>query len=418
MIGLSLVRAEVLRRPTRTISGALSLGVGLALFLGLQAYSSGYRAAAREPLTQIGTDVVAQREGDRPESFEGVVFPHSTAPISQEELRRMAAVPGVEQVGRAMFFWSFQDRDLVVVLGVDAAVDVGPGRLRAGVQEGRFLEPGDSAVTVLDASFAQQKGLRVGSSLPIGGQPYQVVGIVDTTRAGQVANANAYLPLADAQRMVTAAPAVRQVHDVAATDVNVVFVRANPARIEAVSHDLAAVLGADALVTTPESFNEVLGSTFGLIDRFGLLIGACALLVAGAGLLRSVSANLHERRKDVSVLRAVGWPRRAVTAELVGETGVISGLGLAVGVAGAWALTALLRRTDVVIPIPWELSPTPHFLPGGARQLSVVVPLPASLQPTMLIAATVVSVAAAAVISALAARRAAQIKPTEVWRDA
>lgn len=418
MIGLSLVRAEVLRRPGRTISGALSLGVGLALFLGLQAYGSGYRAAAREPLTQIGTDVVAQREGDRPESFEGVVFPHSTAPIHQDEVRRMAAVPGVEQVAQAMFFWSFQDRDLVVALGVDAGADVGPGRLRAGVRSGRFLEAGDTAVAVLDASFARQKGLAVGASLPIAGQPYAVVGIVDTTRAGQVANANVYVPLADAQRMAAASPAVQRVHDIGPTDVNVVFVRANPARIETVSRGLAAVLGSDALVTTPESFNQVLGSTFGLIDRFGLLIGVCALLVAGAGLLRSVLANLVERRKDVAVLRAIGWPRRYLTTELVTETAAIGLLGLLIGIGGALALTAVLRQTNVVVPIPWELSPTPHFLPGGARQLSVVVPLRASLELATLIAAVIVSITAAGLVGALAARRAARIKPTEVWRDA
>ncbi|HEX8347889.1 MAG TPA: hypothetical protein VF657_24620, partial [Actinoplanes sp.] len=75
----TLVWAELTGRPIRTLTGAISLAIGLALFLSLQAYGNGYRQAARAPLAEIGTDIVVQREGDRPQAFEGAVFPHSAA---------------------------------------------------------------------------------------------------------------------------------------------------------------------------------------------------------------------------------------------------------------------------------------------------------------------------------------------------
>jgi putative ABC transport system permease protein len=413
---LSLVKAELLGRPARTLMGALSLAIGLALFLMLEAYGAGYREAARAPLTEIGSDIVAQREGVRPESFEGIVFPHSAAPIRAEQVDRITRTPGVEAIGRAMFFWSFQDDDLVVALGIDPGETVGPGRLRAGLREGRFLNLGETGAAVLDSSYAAQRGLAPGSSVDVAGTRFQVVGVVDTSRAGQVANANVYLPLSDAQRMVEAAPGVRAVHQPEAADVNVVFVRAHPALAAEVVKTANGILGQGALITTPQSFDKTLGATFGLIDRFGRLVGFAALLIAAAGLLRTVVGNLGERRRDIAVLRAVGWPRRTIAAQLAAETFGVVALGLVAGItlsyAGAWALS----QTQVTIPIPWELSPTPHFLAGGARELSVTVPLAASLNPALILLATALSLVAAVLVAVVLARRVAHIKPSEVWR--
>ncbi|ROP28641.1 ABC transporter permease [Couchioplanes caeruleus] len=406
----TLVWAELTGRPIRTLTGAVSLAIGLALFLSLQAYGSGYRQAARAPLSEIGTDIVAQREGDRPQAFEGAVFPHSAAVITDDQASSIAATDGVEATSRALIFWSFQDDDLVVTLGMDPAERIGPGRLSAGLRAGRFLQPQDSGVAVLDLSYAEQKQIKTGDTFTIAGQAFTVVGLVDTSRAGQIANANAYLPLADAQKITTSAGISGP------TDVNMVFVTAQPASSEAVAREVAAALGKDSLITTPQSFDDALGSTFSLIDRFGLLVGIAALLVAAAGLARTVSANLAERRRDVAVMRAVGWPRRAVTTQLTAETAAITTLGLVLGVLGAVAVTWALNTTTVTVPVPWELSPTPHFLAGGARQLSLTVPMNASLDVFLIAAAALASLVAATLVSILAARRAAGIKPMEAWR--
>ncbi|MFE9775261.1 ABC transporter permease [Streptomyces sp. NPDC005931] len=402
--------AELRGRPARTLTGAISFAIGLALFLSLQAYGNGYREAARTPLTEIGTDIVAQREGDRPDAFEGVVFPHSAAPISADEVEKIRRVEGVEEVGRALFLWSFQNDDLVVALGVDPATGTGPGRLRAGVREGRFLTAGDSGAAVVDLSYAEQKKIRVGGSVTVDGRDHTVVGLVDSSRAGQIANANVYIPLPDAQDMSTRAGLTKP------ADVNMVFVTSRPSRSSAVAKDMKSLLGEDGLITTPQSFDKVLGPTFGLIDRLGLLVGVAALLVAAAGLARTVMSNLAERRRDVAVLRAVGWSRRSVTSQLTAETTAVTLLGLGLGVLVAGAVTWALSRTQVTVPVPWELSPTPHFLPGGARRLSLTVPLDASLGPAMIAVAAVVSLGTAGLVSVIAARRAAGIKPMEAWR--
>ena len=73
--------AELFLRPRRSVAALLSMAFGVTLLLSLQAYSTGYRLAARAPLAEIGADIAAQRQGKVPVAFEGILFPHSTAPL-------------------------------------------------------------------------------------------------------------------------------------------------------------------------------------------------------------------------------------------------------------------------------------------------------------------------------------------------
>ena len=158
----SYLGAELLRRPRRSLAALLSITFGVALLLSLQAYSSGYRLAARAPLAGIGADIAAQRQGKVPEAFEGILFPHSTAPIHRDEIDAIRRIPGVEDVGESVFFWDFEKNSFLVVLGLDPASKTGPARLGSAVLQGRFLETTDHDVAVADATYARSNNLSVG----------------------------------------------------------------------------------------------------------------------------------------------------------------------------------------------------------------------------------------------------------------
>ncbi|MEX1209111.1 MAG: ABC transporter permease [Acidimicrobiia bacterium] len=414
---LSYVGAEITRRPTRAVSAVLSVSLGIALFVGLQAYSVGYRAAARAPLSEVGADLTVQRQGDVPESFEGIVYPHSVAPIHRDEIEAITSIPGVERVAESLFFWSFDGDGFVAGLGIDAAVDFGPGRLKAGLVEGRFLEEGDRGVALVDASYATQNALRLGAAVTVAGQSFPVVGIVDTTSVGTVASANIYIALADAQALASVAPNVLSVHDMRPDDANLLFVKAEQTQAEEVATAAERVLGDQALVSAAESFTEQLGALFGLIDRFGVIVGLVAFLFATAVLLRTVAASVWERRGEIAMMRAVGWRRRDISLQLVTEAIVVTLAGGVVGLGMAWLLTLLMRRSSVTVPVPWELSPSPHFLPGGADEVAVVVNLNAVITPTMVLVALGLSVLAAGLVGLWSTRWLATIKPAEVLRS-
>ena len=412
---------ELLQRRGRTLAVVISISLGVALFVSLQAYSTGYRRAARAPMALIGADIAAQRQGDVPEAFAGPVFPHSTAPIHQDEVGAIRSLPGVESVGEAVLFWNFDPDQFLVVLGLEPTVSidkaVGPGRLLAAVKDGRFLAPNDHLKAVADISFAQENDFSLGDTVTIAGRSFSIVGLVDTSRAGQVANANIYIPLIDAREIAGSAANVLAVHDFQDGDSNILFSKANQAQAEIVTAALENLLGDQALVSSAQSFGEVLGASFQIIDQYGWVIGITVLLAAVAGLLRSISSNLRERRRDIALMRATGWLRSSIVVQLSAEATLLAFTGGLAGLGLASLITFILNQTSVTIPVPWELSPTPHFFSGGALEMELTIPLSAQIGWETALAALLLAVLCGAGVGIVLAGQAANIKPAEVLHN-
>jgi hypothetical protein len=84
------------------------------------------------------------------------------------------------------------------------------------------------------------------------------------------------------------------------------------------------------------------------IDRkslilFGLVLGVCALFVAGA-----TNAAVRSRRTELAVLACLGWPRRRLFGLILAEIGA---LGLVAGLAGAALALPVGRLLEVDVGI-------------------------------------------------------------------
>jgi putative ABC transport system permease protein len=416
-MNLHYLGAELFHRPRRSLAAFLSMTLGVALLLSLQAYSNGYRLAARVPLAEIGADIAAQRQGKVPQAFEGILFPHSTAPIHSDEIDAMRRIPGVEDVGESVFFWDFEKSGFLVVLGLDPSSNTGPARLKSAVLQGRFLAEGDRDVAVADATFARSKNLSPGSKISVAGRPFEVVGLVDTSRIGQVANANIYIMVDEARALAHAAINVMAVHDFRPTDANIVFIKANQAKVESVAKEVGSVLGSQALISSSQTFRDVIGQAYGLVDRFSWLVGLAGLLIAVVGLVRSISSALRERRRDIGLMRAVGWSRGNVWTQLTGEAVSLAAAGSLAGLVLSVLVSRALSLLRVSIPVPWELSPTPHFLPGGAAPMAVSISLSARIDLLPAAFAIGLSVLCGLVVGLWISLRATHIRPAEVLRS-
>jgi len=87
-------------------------------------------------------------------------------------------------------------------------------------------------------------------------------------------------------------------------------------------------------------------------------------------------------------------------------------LGLAIAFLAAVGLGFL----KVQIPIPWEVSPTPHFLPGGGDPVFKTLLLPVQIPWKLASFAIVLSVFIGGVTGGFLTRHVARIKPSEVLR--
>jgi putative ABC transport system permease protein len=287
--------------------------------------------------------------------------------------------------------------------------------LKYSVAEGRFLEDGKMEALV-EVAYARQFGIKVGDTLPISGRGFPVVGLVDASRATKIAVANVYLPLKEAESLAVASTQLQSVSPYAAQDVNLLFIKADQEQIGSLSAALKKILGDKAAVATPDSFLKLLGSLFALSDKFTLAASLIAIVVAILIAFKTMAGNIAERAKEIGVLKAVGWTNRNVVFQLMGESVVQCFLAGILGLFLAIVVSYGLSFMNVSIPIPWEMSPTPHFLPGGGDQIFKTLRLPVTVPWSLAIFAILLSVIIGGTTGGLLGRHIARIKPSEVLR--
>ncbi|NKR73355.1 FtsX-like permease family protein [Rhodococcus hoagii] len=120
-----------------------------------------------------------------------------------------------------------------------------------------------------------------------------------------------------------------------------------------------AALPADTTVETAARQTELASQQYlgdsDLLASVLLAFGAIAVVVAGLVIANTFAVLLAARTQELALLRCVGATaaqvRRSVRAEAAGVGAVASVLGVATGVATAWAVGRIVAATDAPIPL-------------------------------------------------------------------
>ncbi len=281
--------------------------------------------------------------------------------------------------------------------------------------EGRFLEEGKPEA-LIELSFARQFHIKVGDTISIAKRSYPVVGVIDASRAAKIAVANVYIPLAEAQNLAAGSPQVQSVSPFQTADVNLLFIKADQEKITSLASALPTIVDKKATIGTPESFLKLLGSLFALSDKFTMAASLIAIIVAVLIAFKTMAGNIAERAREIGVLKAVGWTNRNVVTQLLAESVVQCFLAGILGLIIAFIVSVGLGFIKVNIPIPWEMSPTPHFLPGGGDQVFKTLRLPVHISWSLATFAILLSVVIGGLTGGLLGRSISKIKPSEVLR--
>ena len=414
-MNLHYLGKELYYQKRRTLTAILGLSIGIALLVILNALSMAYRQAAHAPLQAIGADISVQRPGDVPKDLAGAVFPCSAVTIRQAEVEKIQGLSGIRGMGKAVLLWVFDPNRAWIVLGIEQENSVGPGILRSAVTEGRFLQEGTSEAMV-EVAYARQFGIKVGDTISVAEKRYPVVGLIDASQAAKIAVANVYLPLVEAQNLAASSKQLQSVSPYNPGDVNLLFIKADQEKITSLAASLKGILGQKATVATPDSFLKLLGSLFALSDKFTLAASLIAIIVAILIAFKTMAGNIAERAREIGVLKAVGWTNRNVVTQLLMESVVQCFLAGILGLLIALVVAFGLSFMKVNIPIPWDMAPTPHFLPGGGDQIFKTLRLPIHVPWTLASFAFVLSVVIGGMTGGLLGRQIAKIKPSEVLR--
>src|ERR1700722_5825601 len=120
------------------------------------------------------------------------------------------------------------------------------------------------------------------------------------------------------------------------------------------------------------------------------IFGALALLIAAAGIGGIMALTVSQRFKEIGVRIALGAQPSAILRMILGQSLILTVLGVAIGAIGALAMTGLFRS------LLFQVTPT---------------------DPVTFIVVALVLVASALLASFLPARRAASIDPIVALRN-
>jgi ABC-type lipoprotein release transport system permease subunit len=416
MMNFEYMVKELYFRKRRTLTAIFSLALGICILITINALSSAYTEAARMPLKEIGADITVQRAGNVPENLVGPVFACSAVTIKSDEIKQIRHLQGIQGFGQALLLWVFDADRFTIVLGIDPENPVGPGILRTQMTQGIFLEKGKNQA-LAEVSYAKNYNIQTGDNVTVGGNTYQISGIVDASKATKIAVANIYLDMDDAQKMAKESKQVQNVSPFESEDANLLFIKANPKQIDALARSIKDIIGEKASITTPASFLKHLGSLFSLSDKFSLATSLMALVITVLIVLKTMAGNLAERANEIGILKAVGWSNKNVVSQLLGESTLQCLAGGILGLIFALIAAFLLGHMQVNIPIPWEMSPTPHFLPGGGDPVFKTLQLPVTISWRLAAFSIILSTAIGAATGGLLSRHIARIKPSEVLKN-
>jgi putative ABC transport system permease protein len=265
-------------------------------------------------------------------------------------IKAIAGLPGVSGVQAQVMLplnpstSQFMTLTQELVLGVDLTVPT-PNRHYPAlpVAEGRNLVPGDRRVAVVGAAFAASHGLRVGDRLPLEGEPFEVVGVLQRTLTAP--DRFVVMSIEDARQQWIAKD--RLLRTVIASGVAAINAAdrntgaavgwGNGEDPDAVAHRIAErVSGVN--VQIPSELSRLLRSSTAFFSALLVGIGALAFVIGGLSLANTVAAAVFERIRDFGVKRALGASDLQLGGEVLGEALAVTLTGGVVGVALAIAL--------------------------------------------------------------------------------
>jgi len=406
------VLKELRHHSNRTLVNVVGIAVGIALFVSINSVSTAYQKAVSLPFKNLGADLVVQKPERRtmgsaqvPESMRGIRLPFSNQLLPPEDLGKLVSIQGFGAVASALLLWEFDQGGFRTIMGVDLSrPSLGPVKVKEWLKDGRF--PRKQGEVVLEKHYAKFHHTKLGDGMRIGGRNFTVVGLLEIKEGSQIASANIYLPLADAQNLF----------DEASNAINVVYLRLiNPSLLSQVKTQIARQLSGVS-VTSSDSFLEMMGGVSKISDQFSLLTSLIALGGAIFLIIKTMLANLVARSGEIGILKAVGWTGRDVQKQLMGEALLQSFAGGIFGQIIGYGVAYLLGFVSIPVTKPWEINLLPALAKSAESALSAAVHLPVTVSLSLTGTALALSILAGALASYFMGRRTARMKPVDIFR--
>ncbi len=349
----TLALQNLQRKPYRTIVIGLCVAVATGSLFASTIVLRGVEHSLAVGRARLGADLVIVPAGyEIPAQEAFITGQPSTFYMPGDIQKNIAALPGVRQTSAQVFVETLSNASCCIgeffLVGFEPETDFTISPWLATHLDGKTLGPFD--IIVGDRIL-----LREGETVIFYGTAFKVVGVLE--RTGMGIDRTVYVSMEGMRSMIAnSGELANETLTVAPDEISSLLVSVAP---NADVLDMTETIEANidgAQVFTASQLNQavasqlqsVMGVTFGITATLWLM----SLLMIG--LIFSLIVN--ERQRELGILRAMGARRQVIFRLVMGEAGLLTGLGGLVGIAAAGVLLAgFSRLIQLRLHIPYLL---------------------------------------------------------------
>ena len=320
------------RRKSRAVFTGLGIFLGIGTFVALSTLTSRMESAIQDKLDRFGANILVTPRAEEVSLGFGNISLGGTqvarARLSTDDRARIESVPMRDRLARVVPYLlhaaDASGRELVW-MGVPSS-DLSGARPWWKIR-GSLPSDGGEVLLGSEVSAALDKG--PGGTVSSGRRTFRVAGVLAPT--GEKEDA---MVIAD----------IRAVQELSRNPGAVSYIEvAAHCKDCPVDEIVAEISGAvpGAKVTAIRQVVESRREAVEQFRRLGIGVTAIVLAIALLVVFVTVMGNVQERTREIGVLRAVGFRRRAILSLLFWETGGIAFLSSASGVAAGVAVSLL-----------------------------------------------------------------------------
>ncbi len=310
------------QRTTRTLLTLAAISMIVGAMIALEAMTRGFVKDFEEMALGANAQVMV-RQAD--------VVDTTMSAIDERIGAKIAAMPEVRDVD-GMIITGILMPEAVGFFLVEGYEPNGFAIQRFKITEGKPLS--GSHQILLGNFMAEALNKRPGDSIDLSGVRFRIVGIYESRIAWE--EMGGVMSLRDAQVF---AGRPRKVSMYGVQMVDPAGAAALAERINTSFPGTHAALASEFAEQTPD-----MQTSRQMVDGISFL----TILIGGVGVLNTMLMSVFERTREIGVLRALGWPRRAVLGLILQELAILGLLGGLLGIAIAFGLLGLAALQPLV----------------------------------------------------------------------
>jgi putative ABC transport system permease protein len=347
--GLRVAGGALWVHPLRAVLTTAGVVVGVLAVTSMGIVITGLERSFEQTLSALGASTlrVQRRPAVRGPGYEWWKYA-DRPPIRErvyhalrERARRAVAVAPVVATQQAASHRTQSVADVVV-----QGTTVGFERIRSlQLHRGRFFSASESRrgrpVAVVSAALAEAlfpAGVVLRRTVEVDGQPYAVVGVLESRRSGRERMIVPY----DAFKRRFGLPESLVVEVGAGAPRRVERTEGEVIRIVRTARGLEPTDESDFSVVKQEQLRERLAPVKATLYGVGLFLTGLTLLVGGIGVMNIMFVSVRERTREIGIRKAVGARRRALLFQFLTEAVLICLVGGAIGLLGAVGVERLV----------------------------------------------------------------------------